>query len=734
MPAYNYKMAIGAGYSNDELAPVIGVSVDELSRAADIAGKHDFDLTKLDAKGVRALLDFGAKYSEPNRDPYHIAAVESGPNRAIIPLGAALSAPVAGIRQALGNEQAGKQAIEAQEGIERTIPGGGAGMLAGKIGVGSLAAAPAATVGAGTAGLSGLATRAGAIAVPTAAVRAADPMRPDESRFNQALAAGGIAAALTPVGEGVGLLAGKAINYVASKAADIARNSPRISAVLGSRSQAAGSTAAEASLRVALRQEGVNYDKLSQEIKDQLIKQVGDHLNPQNLGQNALVRSALVEQQLGAEAAPTLGQANRSTEQMRFEQQFGGEKMMQKQAAQTAAIENKLKGMSQRIGGTGDRGVAVQTAALAKSKEADKAVSAAYKAADDAAGDAPVPVDQLADPIKVFTEITPGVDVVVRKLKTAGVQFDDAGNILPGQTISGKTMNELRKVVSSMTAPGNPQAGVGREFKTAIDGIFENSGIPHYRDAARLARANFAQFDDRVMPSTVTRTVNNAGVEPTKEASTIPKWLVSMPPEKLREFKRFLVEGNEPELAKIYANNPEIKQSGVQGVKALKAAMIDHLIESSTRKSATGEAGQWVVSPDALVTAYRKIGEKKLAAVLDAKDFANLRSVVKAAEVITTPGRAQMHGSAEANTALVRWFADKLGALGGGGIALEVGGIAKGVSKASSASKSIDMPASKMARRQAEEAAKVRLLGDKARIITGKSGAEAGTKTVEDRR
>lgn len=675
--------------------------------------------------------------SAPKVDPYKVAAEKAGEgkDKAFIPLGAALVAPVAGVRQWLGNEQAGKQAIEAQEGIERTIPGGGAGMTAGKIGVGSLAAAPAAAIGAGTAGLEGLAWRAGAIAVPTAAMRAAEPMRPDESRTNQALLAGGLAAALTPVGEGVGLLAGKAINYVASKAANIARNSPRISAVLGSQSQAASSTAAEASLRVALRQEGVNYDKLSQEIKDQLVKQVGNHLNPQNLGQNALVRSALVEQQLGAEAAPTLGQANRSTEQMRFEQQFGGEKMMQRQAAQSAAIENKLRGMSERIGGPqAERGVPIQAAVLAKHNEADKAVTAAYKLADESVGDVPVSVDALGDVISVNTSLTPGVDVLVAKLKKAGVKFDDNGDLILGQMIPAKVANEIRKAASNMTAPGSQSAGVGVSIKRAIDGTFLDSGIPQYKDAAKLARANFAQFEDREIPAAIVATRKGAGVESMRAPSTIPGWLVSMPHEKLREFKKFLIEGNEPELAKIYAANPEMKRSGVDGMRALKATVIDSLLKSATRKSSTAEGGQSIVSPDALVTAYRKIGEEKLAAVLDAKDFANLRAVVKAAEVVTTPGRAQMKGSADANTALVRWFADKLGALGGGGIALEVGGIAKGVSKASSASKSIDMPASKMARRQAEEAAKVRLLGDKARIITGKAGAVAGTKTVEDRR
>ena len=201
-----------------------------------------------------------------------------------------------------------------------------------------------------------------------------------------------------------------------------------------------------------------------------------------------------------------------------------------------------------------------------------------------------------------------------------------------------------------------------------------------------------------------------------------------MPPEKLREFKKFLIAGNEKELSKVYISNPELKKSGIEGMRALKASMIDHLIESSTRKSTTGEAGQYIVSPDALVTAYRKIGEAKLAAVLDAKDFDNLRKIVKAAEIVSTPGRAQMKGSADANTALVRWFTERLGAIGPASIAVDVGGVAKGVSKASSATKSINVTPEKMAEQQARR----RLMGDTGRIVSGKAAAIAGTEKLKE--
>lgn len=715
-----------AGYHPEQLVDAYAEHYKDLPQIAEYVAT----MRKQGADDRDILVNIGdalTQYEAPKEhDPYAAASEKIGVKRSLVPLGAALYAPVAGLKQAFGDEQAGIAAKEAEAGIERTIPGGRAGMLAGKIGIGSAVAAPMAGIGAGMTGAAGLATRAGALAVPSAAYRATDPMAADESRTNQALLAGGTAAVLSPVAEGAGAVVGA----LANKAADVVRNTPTLRAMFtGSKSSAAANSAAEAALRVTLKQEGVDYSTLSKEVKESLLKQVSGNLNPQGLRGNPLVNATLVEQQLGPEARATLGQASRSTEQMRFEQQHGGEDMYARQAAQSAALENKLKVLSSKISAVpADKGHVIQQAAIAKYREADKAVSAAYKAADEAVGDVPVPVDNLAEVISVNTELTPGVDVLVSKLKKAGVKFDQAGNLIPGQAMPAKVMHEIRKAASNMTAPGSQSAGVGYQIKKAIDGAFADSSIPQYREAARLARANFAQFEDRLIPATVTATRNNAGIEPIKEGSQIPKWLAGMPPEKLREFKKFLIAGNEKELTKIYANNPELKKSGIEGMRALKASMIDHLIEASTRKSTTGEAGQFVVSPDALVTAYKKIGEKKLAAVLDAKDFDNLRKIVKAAEIVSTPGRAQMKGSADANTALVRWFTERLGAMGPASIAVDVGGVAKGVSKASSASKSINVTPEKMAEQQARR----RLMGDTGRIASGKVAATAGTEKLKE--
>ena len=450
-------------------------------------------------------------------DPYAVASEKIGGRRSLVPLGAALSAPVAGLKQAFGDEQAGIAAKEAEAGIERTIPGGRAGMLAGKIGIGSAVAAPMAGIGAGMTGAAGLATRAGALAVPSAAYRATDPMAADESRTNQALLAGGTAALLSPVAEGAGAVVGSLVN----KAADVVRNTPTLRAMFtGAKSNAAANSAAETALRVTLKQEGVDYNTLSKEMKESLLQQVSGNLNPEKLRGSAAVNAVLVEQQLGPEARATLGQSSRSTEQMLFEQQHGGEEMFRRQAAQSAALENKLRGMSGKISGIpAEKGYTIQQAAIAKYREADKAVSAAYKKADEAVGDVPVTVDNLADVISVNTELTPGVDVLVSKLKRAGVQFDEAGNLVPGQSMPAKVMHEIRKAASNMTAPGSQSAGVGYQIKKAIDSAFSDSSIPQYREAARLARANFAQFEDRLIPSAITATRNQAGVEPIKEAS-----------------------------------------------------------------------------------------------------------------------------------------------------------------------------------------------------------------------
>lgn len=663
-----------AGYSPSEIVDAYAAHLGVQSKVDDLRAQG------IDDKRILQEIDPGVSKGP---DPYAEASQKMGARRYRVPLGAALVSPVAGVRQMLGNEQAGQEAVEAQQGIERNIPGGAGGLLAGKAGVAAAMTAPFAGIGAGIAGMRGVATRAATAFPVFAAESATAPVAEGGSRAMNALKGGGAAMVATPIGEGAAAILSRTAQSVAQIIMKMRASSG---------AAASSSAASEAEIRAALRIQGVNYDALPQAMKQELSVRTTEALNPKNLSGDPMVRAALVEQQLGPEAAATLGQATRSTEQMLFEQQFGGEQVIRRQAAQAAALENKLKALSGKIGTTGEpesQGMLIQSATLKKEAAADDAIWSAYKEADESVGDVPVSADGLGEIINLHTPLTKGVDVLVAKLKKAGLKFDDNGDLVAGQSIPAKYMHEIRKVAVGMTTPGNQSAGVGRDIKRVVDETFLSSGIDKYKKAAGLAREGFAQFSDREIPAAITATRNAAGVEAMKSPSVITGWLMKMPPEKLSEFKRFLLTGNEKKLAEIYKANPAVKQSGVEGYRQLKSAAIDAVMNDAVMKSTVGESTQYIVSPDALVTAFNKIGEKRLSAVLDAKDFNNLKNIVRAAEIISTPGRSMMKGSAEANTALARRVIDLLGISGGSSVSVEIGGAVKGLTKSSAASKSI---------------------------------------------
>ena len=63
------------------------------------------------------------RYEAPKEhDPYAAASEKIGVKRSLVPLGAALYAPVAGLKQAFGDEQAGIAAKEAEAGLSGRSP------------------------------------------------------------------------------------------------------------------------------------------------------------------------------------------------------------------------------------------------------------------------------------------------------------------------------------------------------------------------------------------------------------------------------------------------------------------------------------------------------------------------------------------------------------------------------------------------------------------------------------
>lgn len=197
-----------AGYSPSEIVDAYAAHLGVQSKVDDLRAQG------IDDKRILQEIDPGVSKGP---DPYAEASQKMGARRSLVPLGAALVSPVAGVRQMLGNEQAGQEAVEAQQGIERNIPGGAGGLLAGKAGVSSLAAIPVmmAAPGAFAAGASVPARYAGAAALG-ASGSAVNPLEEGASRAVEAAKG----AALGIAGQGVGEALGKAISPAIGMTAD----------------------------------------------------------------------------------------------------------------------------------------------------------------------------------------------------------------------------------------------------------------------------------------------------------------------------------------------------------------------------------------------------------------------------------------------------------------------------------------------------------------------------------
>jgi hypothetical protein len=701
--AFDYEKARKAGYSDEEIA-------------TNLAEKHGIDVQKIPPTmawdriaAELVALDSKVVPASPAVDPYK-GAERGDIRRNFIPLGAAMMAPVAGVRQLFGNEQAGAQALEAQDAIARNIPGGQGGMTAGKIGVTSLLAAPTSGVGAGVTGAAGVAARAAGAGATLAGARALDPMRPDQSRAWEAAKTGLVAAAISPAAEGViggaSWLAGKGIDVAKSVASKFA-NGPQPSGAQ-----------VQQELILKLKAQGVDWAQLSDKIKEQLTKVASEPLTD-----NALVRAARVEQTIGVPA--TRGQAERSTEIMRNEQQFGGQSILDREAAQNDALQAKLSELATARGGSLDpmrQGESIRNATIAKQTQADDAISAAYKAADEEVGSVPVSADAFAEIISK-NPLVPGVDTIAAKLKKAGVKFDDNGDIIAGQSIPASYMGEIRKVASAMTQSPE-RAAIGKSVKDAVDDTFAQSGIKQYAEAVSRARAGFAQFDNREIPAAILAT--RKGVESIKATSQLSDWVMAKSPEQLRELKVFFARGNEKKLREFYGDNAA--KSGVQAVNDLKAAAIGAIINKGVRKSATAEGGTWTADPAAIVTAYRQFGggqgpaaiaraDEKMRAILGAGDFQKFKLLIQVAEDLSVPGRAQMKGSADANTNLAMRFLSAMA--GSPAVGLEAVGMARGAASAGSGKKSAQWTAEQ----QANSMGKTVINARGPRIAAGKLGS-----------
>lgn len=644
----------------------------------------------------------------------------------LVPLGAALVAPVQGVRQMFGNEAAGQQAVEAERQIEAQIPGGGAGITAGKLGVTALASAPSAAYGAGVAGIRGLVQRAAGAAAPIAAVEGVQPMQEDESRVAEAAKAGGLALVLTPAVEKLMQAAAPAVFRVADKVT-----------ASGTAGQRVVDQTLDQELSIQLRREGVDWAKLGGQEKEALRQFVKDSLQPDNLSQNAIVRAARAEQVLGIPL--TRGQAERSTDILRQEQMFGGDALTAREAAQNEALTARLEGLATARGGRLDpmaQGGAFRGATQAKEDVASDAVNQAYRKADEIAGAEPVPLDAIG---RVISENPgfPGIDSIVSRLKKAGVQFTPDGDIAPGQVIDARTLASIRKMTGKMRK--SPERGeVGIAATNAIDESFDEAGIDAYRKATALARADFAQFKHRNIPATILKT--RQGVQEITSTSKLPQFIMSKSPEELRDFKVFLARGNEAKLREFFKGAPESVQQGVQAVNDLKSASIGYLLNQSTRRNQAAEGAIDSITPESLITAYSQFGggkgpaavklaDEKFRALLGPKDFAELKNILKVAEDMAVPGRAKMKGSGDTNVALFRRLLELWSGVPPG--ATEVSGAVRGATTKKAAKKSAEWSA----QRQAEQSIKEGYKGIHAKNAPayGKIGALSGM-TLSDLR
>jgi hypothetical protein len=387
---------------------------------------------------------------------------------------------------------------------------------------------------------------------------------------------------------------------------------------------------------------GLNWDALSQSIKDQLSSVAQDATKLEGLDPQAVARE-IKFQSLNPPVPATRGTLARDPVAMRNEGNVSatdaGKPIRDIQLAGNQALLDNLDTLKGKVSGTGktaatattpeQTGASVQGAARAKLDFAKATTKRLYDAADASAeGALPVSgaplVEWLKDPANARN---------ASFLKSALSDYmDESGNI------SARNLERIRQEVTA-TANGPPSAAThfAGQARKIIDQMAESSGGELY---AKARTARTAQGNEFEQQGAVSDLVSNASrTDRTTALENTTKTIISGSLEDVRNIKRTLLTGGDE----------ATRTQGRQAWRDVRRQVIDDIKSAATKSATLNEDGSSPLSPAALKQVMDRYGNEKLDEIFGPGTTKQLNKILEVARETKPPTTGAIGSSTFAN-------------------------------------------------------------------------------------
>lgn len=352
------------------------------------------------------------------------------------------------------------------------------------------------------------------------------------------------------------------------------------------------------------------------------------------------------------ESGMTRGQASRNRDQLNFEIETSkradvGAPLRERVENQSAVLNQNFEVLIDRAQPftteLRDIGESVDAALKNKMGVANRKISQAYKAADEAGETmAPVEMTPLATALKdvrdKFGVTNPQfVDALDDAAQRAGaVVIDENGSLLVREIPLRKT-EELIQSINDITNWGDRrESRMARTIKEAIDASTENAGGELYQKARRLRREYAQEFENVGLTKKLTTTKRDTDERQIAVDDVFDRIILRAPLEEMNKVRRTLINAG---------------PDGKQAWQDLKAAGIEHIRKSSQSASVTDSRGLPIMSADKLSKTIQKLDKQgKLESLYGKKQAQIIRDLGEMARLIYTapPGTVNTSGTASA--------------------------------------------------------------------------------------
>lgn len=410
-------------------------------------------------------------------------------------------------------------------------------------------------------------------------------------------------------------------------------------------------------VKVTLENKGIDFTKLGTDVQDDLMSYAAKAMAKGESPENAVaIANQAVLNKLPEPIKATAGTLNRDFIQQEKEgllatgsPMFGGEvrKTLESYAPQLA---KNLELIRAKTGGADvSKGQIGKSAQQFTQKAADKSmanVRSLYNNAEQIAGQNIGKVDDNLLNWIAENRGTTGVDTLVNKAKNIGAlrdAVDAQGNkildangnpVLEAGEVTVKRLADLRSAAGLEAKAGGTAGHRAGEFKRMVDDAIEQHGGDLYKQAAQARRAHALQYESgpRVISDMLVGKARSETDKALNFDSVVDNVVLSgsRGADDIKKLYSFMVK------------DPATRSEGLQQIKNIRGATLDHIYEQAT-------AGQAKFSPAALNKAIKGIGGiEKLEQILGKKGAAELKNFQQAADILMNKEKSLLPNSATA--------------------------------------------------------------------------------------